>query len=158
MEILASDKRSLFLWGLWVATMALLVVGFLMPLLRLPVIGVMKFQECHGCSVVSALICVLGVGLGGVLWLLSRSRCYVGIALTLSGGGLAALLTCFFKLGSYLAEMLEALSTDGMDLSRVVQTGGWSLLSGLIFGLIFWFIGFLQFIKFRTKKKWYHES
>ena len=153
MKLSVSNKRVLFAWGLWVVTMALLVTGFLKPLLRLPVIGVMKFQECHGCSVTNAVICVLGVGLGGALLILSRSRIYAGIALGISAVGLASLLTCFFKLGSYLADMLEALSTGGMDLSRVIQPGGWSLLSGLVIGLCVWLFGLFQFAKFRTKKK-----
>lgn len=153
MNMGVSKKRILFYWGLWAATMTLLVVGFLQPLLRLPVMGVMKFQECHGCSVTSAVICVIGVGLGGALWIVSRRRVYTGIGLGLWGAGLLALLTCFFRLGSYLGEMLEALSTEGIDLSRVIQAGGWNLLSGLVIGLAAWLLGLYQFAKNRTKKQ-----
>ncbi len=158
MKTLKSNNRLWYFWGIWGVIMALLVTGFLKPLLRLPVMGVMRFHECHGFNVASAVICLLGVGVGGVLWILSQRRAYTAVALGVSGVGLLSLLTCFFRLGSYLREMLEALSTEGMDLSRVIQPGGWSLLSGLVIGLTTWILGLVQFAKNRTKNKDLYES
>ncbi|MDF1739290.1 MAG: hypothetical protein P1U86_09030 [Verrucomicrobiales bacterium] len=129
------SKQIIILSVWWVITLIVLLLGFLFPLMRIPVMGLVHFHEVHGGSKMASWLVMGTFALGGVALFgragLQRVSGLVSVAVSL-----VILATCLIRLYLYLSEKLRMLSTEGMDLSRVLQKGGICLMSAFISGVI----------------------
>lgn len=129
------SKRTIILSVWWAITLTVLIMGFFFPLMRIPVMGLVHFHEVHGGSKMAAWLVMGTFALGGMA--LFRKAGLPGISGVVSiVVSLVILATCLIRLYLYLSEKLRMLSTEGMDLSRVLQKGGVCLMSAFISGVI----------------------
>lgn len=131
-----NSKLNIILSVWWSLILLLLIFGFFLPLMQIPVMGLVHFYEVRGGSKLASWL-VMGFFAAGGMAIFLKAGVFRISGLVCAAVSLAILATCLIRLYLYLSEKLSMLSTEGIDLSRVLQKGGGCLMSAFILG-VFW--------------------